>query len=283
MQTNREYWDLIIQPRSNIFKLGLKKIWNYRDLLFLFVKRDFIALYKQTILGPIWFVLQPILTTITFLIVFGNIAKIPTDGMPPVLFYLSGIILWNYYAECLTKTSDTFIVNANIFGKVYFPRLIVPLSVVFSNLIRFIIQFILFLFVWFYFYLQGADIKVNYTIALVPILVLLMAGHGLGLGVIISSLTTKYRDLRFLIQFAVQLLMYASPVVYPLSSVPEKYHWILLLNPMTSIIETFKYSFLGVGVFNIYHLLFNFISFLIILFLGILLFNKVEKNFMDTV
>lgn len=280
---SEERWDLIIKPKPSVLTIGINQLWRYRDLLLLFVKRDFVSVYKQTILGPLWFVLQPVLTTITFLIIFGNIAKIPTDGMPPVLFYLSGIILWNYYAECLTKTSDTFITNAGIFGKVYFPRLIVPLSIVLSNLIRFSIQFILFLCFWIYYYFIGSGIHLSYTIVFFPILIFLMAGHGFALGIIISSLTTKYRDLRFLIQFGVQLLMYASPIVYPLSSVPEKYHWVLLMNPMTSIIETFKYSFLGVGVFNLYHLLFNLISLIIILFLGLLLFNKVEKSFMDTV
>lgn len=283
MQKNIDKWDLIIRPQNNAFNLRLKSLWHYRDLMILFVKRDFVSVYKQTILGPLWFFLQPLLTTITFIVIFGNIAKIPTDGIPPVLFYLAGIILWNYYAECLTKTADTFIVNAGIFGKVYFPRLIVPLSVVLSNLIRFGIQFALFISFWFYFYFKDANFQVNYTIFFIPILILLMAGHGLGLGIIISSLTTKYRDLRFLIQFGVQLLMYASPVVYPLSSVSEKYQWILLLNPMTSIIETFKYSFFGIGIFNPYHLIMNFISLILLLFVGLILFNKVEKSFMDTV
>ena len=283
MQKDIDKWDFVIRPQNNIFNFRLKSLWHYRDLLILFVKRDFVSVYKQTILGPIWFFLQPLLTTITFIVIFGNIAKIPTDGIPPILFYLAGIILWNYYAECLTKTSDTFIANAGIFGKVYFPRLIVPLSVVLSNLIRLGIQLLLFLSFWFYFYFKDANIHINYAIVLIPFLILLMAGHGLGLGIIISSLTTKYRDLRFLIQFGVQLLMYASPVVYPLSSVPEKYQWILLLNPMTSIIETFKYSFFGIGVFDPYHLLMNFSSLIIILFIGLILFNKVEKSFMDTV
>ncbi len=282
-KVKKKEYDLIIRPKQSLLNIDFKAFWRYRDLLLLFVKRDFVATYKQTILGPLWFLIQPILTTVTFLIIFGNIAKISTDGIPPVLFYLSGIVLWNYYAECLTKTSDTFTANSNIFGKVYFPRLIVPLSVVLSNLIRWLIQFVLFLGFWIYFYFKGVDIQIHSTIILLPILIILMAGHGLALGIIISSLTTKYRDLKFLVQFGVQLLMYASPVVYPLSSVPEKYQWIILLNPMTSIIETFKFSFFGVGVFSFGHLLYNFISFLVILLFGILMFNKVEKSFMDTV
>lgn len=283
MNKDVNQWDLIIKPKSNFFSLNLKSLLGYRDLLFLFVKRDFVSVYKQTILGPIWFFLQPLLTTITFIVIFGRIANISTDGVPHLLFYMSGIVLWNYYSDCLTKTSDTFIVNSAIFGKVYFPRLIVPLSIVVSNLIRFIIQTVLFFLIWIYFYIVGENVEFNNTIFLLPFLVILMAGHGLGLGIIISALTTKYRDLRFLIQFGVQLLMYASPVVYPLSSVPLKYQWILLLNPMTSIIETFRYSVLGRGVFDPYHLLANLLMLIIVLTIGLFLFNRVEKSFMDTV
>jgi lipopolysaccharide transport system permease protein len=276
-------WDLIIKPKQRFFNIDLRTIWRYRDLLLLFVRRDFVSVYKQTILGPVWFFIQPLLTTLTFLIIFGNIAKVSTDGLPKVLFYMSGIILWNYFAECLTKTSDTFSANANIFGKVYFPRLIVPLSVVVSNLIRLAIQFLLFIGFWLYFYVKGSPIQVNSTALLLPLLLLLMAGHGLAFGIIISSLTTKYRDLRFLVQFGVQLLMYASPVVYPLSNVPEQYKWILLLNPMTSIIETFKYGFLGAGVFEPMHLVINLVAMIVVLAVSVLIFNKVEKGFMDTV
>ncbi len=283
MQENKEDWDLIIKPKQSLFSIDFRALWRYRDLLLMFVKRDFVAVYKQTILGPIWFFIQPILTTLTFLIIFGNIAKISTDGLPKVLFYMSGIVLWNYFAECLTKTSETFTANANLFGKVFFPRLIVPISIVVSNLIRLGIQFLLFLCLWLYFYWNDANIHLNVVALLLPVLMLLMAGHGLAFGIIISSLTSKYRDLKFLIQFGVQLLMYASPVVYPLSSVPEKYKWILLMNPMTSIIETFKYGFLGVGVFDPIHLIYNAIGLIIILFFGLILFNKVEKSFVDTV
>lgn len=278
-----EKWDLIIEPRDSLFELNLRALWRYKDLLLLFVRRDFVSVYKQTILGPIWFFVQPILTTVTYLIVFYFIAEIKTDELPPILFYMSGIVLWNYFSECLMKTSETFTANATIFGKVYFPRLIVPLSIVISNIIRLGIQLLLLIIFWLYFYFKGAEIHLNITILLLPFLLILMAGHGLAFGVIISSLTTKYRDLKFLVQFGVQLLMYASPIVYPLSKVPEKYQWILLLNPMTSIIETFKYSFLGIGVFNPMHLLLNFIFLFVTLSIGLLLFNRVEKSFMDTV
>ena len=277
-------WDLTIKPKRSLLDIDLKALWHYRDLLMLFVRRDIVAVYQQTILGPIWFFLQPILTTITFVVIFGNVAKLSTDGIPSVLFYLSGIVLWNYFADCLNKTSETFIANAAIFGKVYFPRLIIPLSIIVSNLIKMGIQFVLFLGFWLYFlFKEGSVVHVNNIALLFPFLLLLMAGYGLSFGIIISSLTTKYRDLKFLIGFGVQLLMYASPVVYPLSTVPEKYQWILLLNPMTSIIETFKYGFLGAGIYNPLWLLYNFSGMIFFLVIGVLIFNKVEKSFMDTV
>ncbi|MEO6902169.1 MAG: ABC transporter permease [Bacteroidia bacterium] len=278
-----EKWDLVIKPKNSLFSFDIKGLWKYRDLLFLFVRRDFISTYKQTILGPIWFLIQPILTTATFFVIFGNIAKIPTDGIPPILFYMSGIVMWTYFADCLTKTSETFTANTHIFGKVYFPRLIVPLSLVVSSLVKLGIQLVLFAAVWLFFYAKGANIVMNTTVIWLPFLLLLMAGYGLAFGIIISSLTTKYRDFKFLVGFGVQLLMYASPVVYPLSSVPEKYKWILLMNPMTSIIETFKYSFLGVGEYNPIYLLNSFVVLIIVLLISIILFNKVEKSFMDTV
>ncbi len=277
-------WDLTIKPKRSLLDIDLKALWHYRDLLMLFVRRDIVAVYQQTILGPIWFFLQPILTTITFVVIFGNVAKLSTDGVPSVLFYLSGIVLWNYFADCLNKTSETFIANAAIFGKVYFPRLIIPLSIIVSNLIKMGIQFVLFLGFWLYFlFKEGSVVHVNNIALLFPFLLLFMAGYGLSFGIIISSLTTKYRDLKFLIGFGVQLLMYASPVVYPLSTVPEKYQWILLLNPMTSIIETFKYGFLGAGIYNPLWLLYNFSGMIFFLVIGVLIFNKVEKSFMDTV
>jgi lipopolysaccharide transport system permease protein len=283
MNSSAENWDLVIKPKRSLFSVDLKALWEYRDLLMLFVRRDIVSVYQQTILGPVWFFIQPVLTTITFVIIFGNIAQLSTDGVPPVLFYLSGIVLWNYFADCLTKTSDTFTVNASIFGKVYFPRLIVPISLVLSNLVKMGIQFLLFLAFWLYFYFKKEGMQFNSTVLLLPLLLVLMAGYGLAFGIIISSLTTKYRDLKFLIQFGVQLLMYASPVVYPLSTVPEKYKWILLLNPMTSIIETFKYGFLGVGEYSFHYLVYNVAGLLLVLSAGVLLFNKVEKSFMDTV
>ncbi len=276
-------WDLIIEPKSRWYDLRLKEILRYKDLLFLFVRRDFVALYKQTILGPLWFFLQPIITTITFTIIFGNLAQISTDGLPKILFYLAGITLWNYFSDTLTKTADTFTANANIFGKVYFPRMIVPLSVVVSNLIKLGVQILLFLGIWLY-YLIGTDsIFPNQALLLVPFLIVLMGFLGLSFGIIVSSLTTKYRDLKFLVVFGVQLMMYASPIVYPLSIVPEKYKWLILANPVTSIIETFKYAFLGVGEFNWMHLTYSFVFTLVLFVLGLIIFHRVEKSFMDTV
>lgn len=276
-------WTMIVKPKNNWFDFHFKDLWNYRDLIFLFVKRDFVAVYKQTILGPLWYIIQPLLTTITFTIIFGNIAKLSTDGMPHVLFYLSGITLWNYFAECLNKTSNTFISNAHIFGKVYFPRLTVPVSIIISNLITFLIQFLLFLGVLLYYTSFRNDIHPNLFIVLLPLLVLVMAGIGLGLGIIISSLTTKYRDLRFLIVFGVQLLMFATPVIYPLSSLNEKQKFVILLNPLSSIIETFRYAFTGVGEFSWFYLGYSFFFMLMVILVGVLLFNKVERSFMDTV
>ena len=277
-------WDLTIKPKSKWYDFKISEIIRYKDLLMLFVKRDFVALYKQTILGPLWFILQPAVTTITFSVIFGNLAKISTDGLPSILFYLSGITLWNYFSDTLNKTSDTFTTNAHIFGKVYFPRMIVPLSVVMSNMIKLGIQFLLFLIIWIYYCINAPEsIHPNRTLVLLPYLILLMGILGLSMGIIISSLTTKYRDMKFLVSFGVQLLMYASPIVFPLSIVPESYKLLILANPITSIIETFKYAFLGVGVFNPYHLLYSSCFALILFFTGLIIFHKVEKSFMDTV
>jgi len=276
----------IIIPKKNLFDINLKEIWQYKDLLFLFVRRDFVATYKQTVLGPLWFIIQPIFTTLMFTLIFGKLASIPTDGLPPILFYMCGITCWNYFSESLSKTSNTFTSNANIFGKVYFPRLIVPISIIISNMVKFIIQGIIFLLVFFYYYLIGANINPNITIAVLPLLLLLMAGLGLGFGILISSLTTKYRDFQFLVVFGVQLFMYATPVVYPLSLAKEKlgsYSWIAFANPMSSIVEAMKYAFLGQGQFSWYHLLYSFIFMIILLATGVIIFNKVEQNFMDTV
>ncbi len=276
-------WTQVIEPRSRIFSLHLKELWKYRDLLTLFVKRDFISFYKQTILGPLWFFIQPFFTTIVFAFVFGRLAGISTDGLNQYLFYLSGITAWNYFADCITKTSTVFRDNANLFGKVYFPRLIMPLSIVASNLIRFGVQLILFLIMLVYFILRGEPVHVTWALALFPVLVVCMAMLGLGLGLVITALTTKYRDLSFLVTFGVQLLMYGTTVIYPLSAAPAKYKWIIELNPMTAIIEAFRYAFLGRGEFSVQSLLTSVISSVLILLAGILIFNKTEKNFVDTI
>ena len=279
-----ENWDLVIKPKSSLIDLRLGELWKYRDLLLLFVKRDFVAVYKQTILGPLWFFIQPILTTAMFALVFGYFGGLKTDGIPAPLFYLTGLTLWNYFSECLTKTSETFIKNQTIFGKVFFPRLIVPLSITLSSLLKFGIQFILFAFVWsYYYFIAGNDqILPNLTIIIVPILVFMMAGLSLGFGIIFSSITTKYKDMNFLLAFGVQLLMYASSVVIPISMM-GKYAWIFKLNPMVNIIEAFKYAFLGAGEFSWFWLGYSFVFMLILLFFGTIIFNRVEKSFMDTV
>ncbi|MBS1580140.1 MAG: ABC transporter permease [Bacteroidetes bacterium] len=276
-------WTEIISPQSRLFDLKLKEVWRYKDLLLMLVKRDFIATYKQTILGPIWFFLQPLLTTVIYVIIFGNIAKISTDGLPMTLFYLCGITLWNYFADCLTKTSTVFKDNASIFGKVYFPRLIMPLSIVVSNLVRFGIQFILFLCFWIYFLMKGSNVHPNIYIILTPYLILLMATIALGAGMIISALTTKYRDLTFLLTFGVQLLMYATPVIYPMSTLNAKYALFIKINPLSSIVETFRFAFTGSGTFSWLYLGYSSITALILLIIGSVIFNKVEKSFMDTV
>lgn len=281
--TSIEEWTQVIKPTNGWFDIDFKGLWGYRDLIFLFVRRNFVSYYKQTILGPLWFFIQPILTTVMFTVVFGGIAKIPTDSLPPILFYLAGTVMWNYFAECLNKTSTTFIDNAAIFGKVYFPRLVMPISIVLTNMITFAIQFTLFLGFLAYFSLKGSDIHPNVYILITPVLILIMAALGLGLGIIVSSLTTKYRDLRFLVTFGVQLAMYATPVVYPLSTVPERYRLILIANPMTAIIETFRYAFLGSGMFDGQNLLFSALTTAVILCIGVVLFSRVEKTFMDTV
>lgn len=275
-----------IKPQKSLFDFKLKATWEYRDLLWLLVRRDFVSFYKQTILGPLWFFIQPALTTITFTFVFGNLAGISTDGLPKPLFYLAGITAWNYFAECLTKTSTVFKDNSNIFGKVYFPRLIMPLSIVISNLVKFSVQFILFLLLMGYYALQHIAIAPTIYILLFPIIILLMAGQGLGLGMIISALTTKYRDLAFLVSFGVQLLMYATTVIYPLSEARmqyPQYSWIIEYNPMTAIIEGFRFGFLGKGTFTWGALTYSAIVTLALLVLGIVTFNRVEKNFVDTV
>ena len=279
-------WDIEIGPSRQLFDLKIEDLWRYRDLLVLLVKRDFISFHKQTILGPVWFFIQPLFTTIIFTFIFGNLAEISTDGLPKPLFYLAGITCWNYFADCLNKTSTVFKDNAQLFGKVYFPRLIMPLSIIVSNIIRFGVQFILFLMMMIYYLLIGKDFGPGWHILLFPYLVLLMALLGLGLGMIISAMTTKYRDLAFLVTFGVQLLMYATTVIYPLSTALVKYPdyaWIIAYNPMTPIIETFRYSFLGTGSFSWESLAYCTLVTSAISVMGILIFNKVEKTFVDTI
>ena len=282
--TNNEEWDLIVKPKSSWFEFNFKEIWRYRDLLFMFVKRDIVSTYKQTILGPLWFFIQPILTALTFTIIFGNIANLSTDDKPKFLFYLAGTTCWNYFADCLNSTSGTFINNASIFGKVYFPRLISPLSVVISSVLKFLIQFLLFIGVFIVMYFNDANLQPNKLMLLIPFLVLLMGIMGLGLGIIVSSFTTKYRDLRFLISFGIQLFMYITPVILPLSQFKGLMKKVVMANPMTPIIETFKAAFLGVPKDYAINGLFYTTAFTIVVFcLAILIFNKVEKSFMDTV
>ncbi len=286
-------WDLEIKPQAHLLDINLREVWRYKDLLWMFVKRDFTAQYKQTILGPLWHFIQPLFTTVVFLVVFTNIAKISTDGVPPVLFYMSGITIWNYFSSCLNATSNTFVANAGIFGKVYFPRLVIPLSTVMSNIVKFGIQFLLLLAVMLWYKLSStllpsAD-RLNLsqplsTFILIPAIILIMAGLGLGLGIIISSMTTKYRDLTVLIGFAVQLLMYATPVVYPLSTITsEKLRFWITLNPLTPLVEAFRYTILGVGSFDGVSFGYSIGFMVITLFVGLLIFSKVEKTFMDTV
>lgn len=283
---DNEHWDLEIKPHNNLFHLHLNDVWHYRDLLGLLVRRDFVSFYKQTILGPLWFFIQPLFTTIIFTFVFGNLAQISTDGLPQPLFYMAGITAWGYFSECLTKTSTVFKDNANIFGKVYFPRLIMPLSIVVSNLVKFGVQMLLFVILVIYYLATGYQFGPNWYILLFPVVVVLMACLGLGLGMIISAMTTKYRDLAFLVTFGVQLLMYATTVIYPLSTALEKYPkyaWIIEYNPMTPILETFRFGFLGSGSFSWQSLGYCSIATFLILLFGIVIFNKVEKTFVDTV
>ncbi len=272
-----------INSKQSIFNLNLKEVWHYRDLLFMLVKRDFITFYKQTILGPLWFIVQPLLTTLIYVILFGNIAKLSTDGVPQVLFYLSGITVWNYFSESLTKTSTVFTANAGMFGKVYFPRLIMPLSIVVSALMKFVVQFGIFILVLLYYVLFTETIQPNWWVFITPVLIILMAMFALGMGMIFSSMTTKYKDLSFLLSFGIQLWMYVTPVVYPISALPEKLKFLVYLNPLSSIFECFRYAFLGAGSFDIMHLLFSTVFIIIILITGTVIFNKVEKSFMDTV
>ena len=286
MKHQEKEWTLVIKPRSGWRDLPLRELWQYRDLIMLFVKRDFVAVYKQTILGPLWYVLRPILTTMVFAFIFSLVARLSTEGIPPLVFYMIGIVAWTYFAECLNKTSDTFVSNAQIFGKVYFPRLVIPISVVISNLISFSIQLAVFACLAFYTYHfsdLGHNIRPNIYMLFIPVFVVIMAALGLGTGIIISSLTTKYRDLKFIVSFGVQLLMYLSPVIFPLSSVHGNHKLALLLNPMTSIIEGFRYAFTGAGSFHWPYILYSATFAAVALVAGMFIFSKVEKNFMDTI
>jgi len=285
-QSADEHWDIEITANRKLLSLKLKDVWHYRDLLLVLVRRDFVTFYKQTILGPIWFFVQPIITTLTYTLVFSNLAGIPTDGVPAPLFYLAGITLWNYFADCLTKTSTVFKDNAAMFGKVYFPRLIMPLSIVLSNLVRFGVQFILFILAMVFFNIKGFNIMPNAIALLFPLLIVLVAAQGLGLGMIVSAVTTKYRDLAFVVNFGVPLLMYATPVIYPLSVALHKYPkyaGVIKYNPITGILETFRYGFVGKGLFSWELLGYSCGITVVILLLGTIIFNKVEKNFVDTI
>lgn len=281
-----ETWTEVIKPRSNLFDLRLKELWHYKDLVVMFVRRDFVSNYKQTILGPLWFFVQPLLTTFMFTFVFGKLAGFSPTGVPPLVFYMAGVTIWNFFSENLNRTSTVFRDNAGIFGKVYFPRLTMPLSIVISSLVRFAIQFALFLMMWGYYLFTTDKIQPNWgAVALLPLLLLIMGLLALGLGMIISAMTTKYRDLVFLMGFGVQLLMYATPVIYPLESpkLSEKYLWLVKLNPMSPVLETFRYAFLGSGYFSWGYLLYSVGITLAILAVGIIIFNRTEKTFTDTV
>ncbi|WP_260142678.1 ABC transporter permease [Elizabethkingia anophelis] len=283
MENNKENkWTEIIEPQSSLLSLNLKEVWRYRDLLLLLVKRDFVTYFKQTILGPIWFFVNPILTTLIYTLVFGNIAGISTNGAPKIAFYLSGVVMWNYFSTSLTQTSTVFTVNAPIFGKVYFPRLIMPLSIVVSNLMQFGIQFLLFLIIVVYYTFQG-QLHPNIFVLLTPVLIILMAAFALGVGMIFSSMTTKYKDMAMLLTFGVQLFMYATPIVYPLSTINDKYKYLIELNPLTAIIENFRYAFLGSGSLNIEALGYSCIMIGILLAIGTIIFNRIQKGFMDTI
>ena len=285
-EVKKQDWLFEITPKNNFFELNLREIWNYRDLIFLFVKRDVVTVYKQTVLGPLWYLIQPLFTSITFTIIFNNLAGIDTGKVPPFLFNLAGITIWNYFTSCLNDTSDTFKKNASIFGKVYFPRIIMPLSVVISNLLKFGIQFFIFIAFYIYFYYQGAPISLNATALFFPLLVVLMGVLALGLGMIISSMVTKYRDFTYLIGFGVQLLMYVSAVMYPMSLIISKipkYGWLIKYNPLAYVIETSRYMLLNIGNISINGLVYTTVITVVLFFFGLLIFNKTEKSFIDTV
>lgn len=277
----------VIEANTSLWKIDFRELWRYHDLIRMYVKRDIVTLYKQTILGPLWFVIQPLLTTIMFMVVFGGIAGISTDGLPQPLFYMAGLLCWNYFADCLNKCSQTFTSNQNVFGKVYFPRLVVPLSITISNMVKMGVQFGLFLIIYIFYICKGMEVHITSYIFFLPLLVLMLAGLGLGFGLLITSVTTKYRDLTFLVQFGVQLWMYATPVIYPLSNLSTgraaQYLWLMKLNPLTSILETFKLAFLGTGTFSWGDFSYSFGCTIIVMAFGILVFNKVQRSFMDVI
>lgn len=281
--SSEQQWDLVIKPKTGWFDINFKEVWRYRELVVMFVKRNFVTAHKQTILGPLWFIIQPLFTTLVFTIIFGKVAKIPTDSIPPFLFYLSGNVAWAYFASCMITTSNTFVGNARIFGKVYFPRLTVPISSVISGLVQFGIQFLLFLTFFFYFILNGSPIFPTWWILAFPILIFQMALLGFGVGILVSSMTTKYKDMQFAMGFVTQLWMYATPVVYPLTLVPEWLRPWYVLNPMVSVVESFRYAFLGSGAIQWGYVGVSWLVTLLLLFFGIIVFSRVEKTFMDTV
>ncbi|RLZ12694.1 ABC transporter permease [Faecalibacter macacae] len=280
---NTKKWTHIIQSKHNILSIDFKEIWYYRDLIYLLVKRDFIISFKQTILGPLWFFINPILTTVMFIVIFGRVANLSTDGAPMLPFYLAGVTLWNYFSSCLTSISTVFRGNASVFGKVYFPRLVMPISIVLSNLLRFGVQFLLLILIVLYYYISDGSVQPNIWILITPVLLFLMASLAMAIGLIFSALTTKYKDFSMLLGFGVSLAMYITPVVMPASAFPDKYKWIINLNPLTGIFECFKYAYLGFGGFNFIMLLYTTLFTFIFLVIGILVFNKTEKTFLDTV
>jgi lipopolysaccharide transport system permease protein len=280
---SKDDWTLIIKPRKRLLEINLKELWDYRDLIVLFVRRDIYTKYKQTILGPIWFVIQPVLTTLMYMLVFGRIANIPTENTPPLLFYLSGIVAWTYFSVCLNNTAITFVSNANLFGKVYFPRLAIPVSIIISNLIQFFIQFLLLISVMIFYSFKGTQFHFGYNLVLLPFLILLLALSGLGFGILISALTTKYRDLTNLLGFGLQLWMYATPIIYPLSVIPDKYKILIIANPLTPIIISFKSILLGTESASPGQLIYSFLFTLVILITGVLIYNKTEQSFMDVI
>jgi lipopolysaccharide transport system permease protein len=283
IQQEKDHWTEIIESRTKLIDLRLNELWRYRDLVMMFVRRDFVTNYKQTVLGPVWFFLQPLLTSFTYILIFGRVAKLSTDGLPMMVFYLAGITIWNYFSETLTKTATVFKDNAQMFGKVYFPRLTMPFSIVISNLVRFVIQFALFILICSWYFFRTNSLHPNWYMLLAPLLVVMMGLLALGCGMIVSAMTTKYKDLIFLLTFGVQLLMFATPVIYPISSIPQKYKALISANPISPIVETFRYAFLGTGSFSWNSLAYSCGITVFILLLGTIIFNRVEKSFTDTV